>query len=288
MISVQNLTVTFGATRAVDDLTLEVAEGALLGLLGPNGAGKSTTIACIAGLRRPQRGDVTVGGVDVGADPRAARRLLGVVPQALALYPSLSVRRNLRIFAGLAGVAADRIADRIEWGLDLAQLAERADARVGTLSGGMQRRLNLAAALLHAPPIIICDEPTTGVDPQSRNHIFETIRRLHAEGRTVIYTTHYMEEVEALCERVAIIDRGRLVAHDDLAALLDDEQAAKVALHFDRPVALEALESALESLGSPRIERSRRSLEALFLELTGRALRDGPTPAADEAQHPKS
>lgn len=281
MIDLQHLTVSFGAVRAVDDLSLVVREGALLGLLGPNGAGKSTTIACIAGLRRPDAGQVTVGGIDVGADPRAARRLLGVVPQALALYPSLSVRRNLHIFAGLAGVPAARIADRVEWGLDLAQLAERADARVATLSGGMQRRLNLAAALLHAPPIIICDEPTTGVDPQSRNHIFETLRQLHADGRTIIYTTHYMEEVEALCHRVAIIDRGRLIAHDTIAALLADATTTDVTVRFEQPVADEALRAALAALGEHRVERPRRSLEAVFLELTGRGLRDGPSSAPD-------
>lgn len=281
MIDVHALTVSFGAVRAVDGLSLAVPEGALLGLLGPNGAGKSTTIACIAGLRRPDSGRVTVGGVDVATDPRAARRLLGVVPQALALYPSLSVRRNLCLFAGLAGLAGPRITERVEWGLALAQLTDRADARVGTLSGGMQRRLNLAAALLHDPPIIICDEPTTGVDPQSRNHIFETLRQLHADGRTIIYTTHYMEEVEALCEAVAIIDRGRLIAHDSLAALLADDDPRDVTVRFDRTVSPEALAAALTDLGEHRIERPRRSLEGLFLELTGRALRDGPASVSE-------
>lgn len=275
MIEISGLVVEFGAHRAVDGLSLTVPAGSLYGLLGPNGAGKSTTIGCIAGLRRPTAGQICVDGINPQEAPRTVRTRLGVVPQTLALYASLSVRRNLQIFGGLMRLRGAHLAQRVEWGLALAQLEDRADAIVGTLSGGMQRRLNLAAALLHDPPIIICDEPTTGVDPQSRNHLFETIRALHAEGRTVIYTTHYMEEVEALCDRVAILDRGRCIAEDRLDALLDAGEPATVSLHLDDPAARARLDAVLAEAGiAARITTRARSLETVFLELTGRALRD--------------
>lgn len=279
MIEISGLVVEYGTLRAVDDLTLRIPEGSLYGLLGPNGAGKSTTIACIAGLRAPTAGRLIVDGVDVVAEPRAVRSRLGVVPQGLALYPSLSARKNLQIFGGLMGVKGAQLADRVAWGLDLAQLNDRASAPVGTLSGGMKRRLNLAAALLHDPPIIICDEPTTGVDPQSRNHLFETIRALHAEGRTVIYTTHYMEEVEALCTRVAIMDRGRLIADDALSAMLDPAGQGVMSVQLAAPHTPAEVRAALQAAGiEPQaVAHAPRSLETVFLELTGRALRDeGP------------
>lgn len=275
MIEISGLVVEFGAFRAVDALDLTVPEGCLYGLLGPNGAGKSTTIGCIAGLLAPTAGRIRVDGLSPLDAPSIVRTRLGVVPQTLALYTALSVRRNLQIFGGLMGLRGARLADRVEWGLDLAQLTDRADAKVGTLSGGMQRRLNLAAALLHDPPIIICDEPTTGVDPQSRNHLFETIRQLHADGRTVIYTTHYMEEVEALCERVAILDRGRCIADDRLDALLQAGEPSELALRLADPNLRAQAEAVLAQAGiEARISARPRSLETVFLELTGRALRD--------------
>lgn len=254
MISIRELVVRFGDLCAVDGVSLDIAEGSLVGLLGPNGAGKTTTLSCVAGLLVPAAGRVLVGGVDVATDPRTVKRLLGVVPQSLALYPTLSVATNLRLFGGLFGVRGKLLKERVGWGLELARLETKRDALVRTLSGGMKRRLNLACALLHDPKIIICDEPTTGVDPQSRNHLFETIRRLHAEGRTVVYTTHYMEEVEALCERVAIMDHGKLLVEDSLDGLL-------------------------RAGGQPRrVETEPRGLEKVFLDLTGRALRDGGDP----------
>ena len=279
MIEISGLVVEYGALRAVDNLTLHIPQGSLYGLLGPNGAGKSTTIACIAGLRAPTAGRLLVDGIDVVANPRAVRSRLGVVPQGLALYSSLSARKNLQIFGGLMGVTGARLADRVAWGLELAQLSDRANAPVDTLSGGMKRRLNLVAALLHDPPIIICDEPTTGVDPQSRNHLFETIRALHAEGRTIIYTTHYMEEVEALCTRVAIMDGGRLIADDDLAAMLDPAGQGALSVQLAEPCPPEDVHAALQAAGiqARSVAHAPRSLETVFLELTGRALRDdGP------------
>ncbi len=241
MLSISGLTVRFGDLTAVDDLSLEVPEGSIYGLLGPNGAGKTTTISCLAGLREPDAGQITIDGIDVLKNRTEAQRRLGVVPQMLAIYDALKVVDNLRFFGALYGLGGRALKDRVAWGLALAQLDEKADARVETLSGGMKRRLNMACSLLHDPKLVVCDEPTTGVDPQSRNHIFETLRALVAEGRTLVFTTHYMEEVEALCSRVAIVDHGRIIADDALDTLVSDGQ----------------------------------TLEGVFLELTGRALRDG-------------
>lgn len=277
MIEVKDLRVRFGALQAVDGLSLRVPEGCLFGLLGPNGAGKTTTISCIAGLLRPDEGSIRVGGVDAVASPGAAQALLGVVPQKLALYGELSVTRNLRIFAGLRGLAGKVLSQRVEWGLALAQLEGKTSARVDTLSGGMKRRLNLACSLLHDPRIIICDEPTTGVDPQSRHHLFETIRALHAEGRTVVYTTHYMEEVEALCERVAVVDAGRLVVEGGLSELLAKDAPTSHQLRLREGTEADAIARALEAAGLQvdTVTAAQRSLEDLFLELTGHSLRDG-------------
>ena len=230
----------FGERRVVDELSLRVGEREVVGFLGPNGAGKSTTISCISGLLQPRAGTVTVCGASVSGQSEAVRRHLGVVPQQLAIFGQLNAVTNLRIFAGMYGLTGKKLADRVAWGLDLAQLTDRADSRVDTLSGGMKRRLNLACSLLHEPQVLICDEPTTGVDPQSRNHIFEMLKALRDDGLTIVYTTHYMEEVEALCERVAIIDTGRIVADDQIATLTADG----------------------------------KNLEQVFLELTGRGLRD--------------
>lgn len=283
MLSIQDLVVTYGEVRAVDGLSLEIPEGSLYGLLGPNGAGKTTTLSCTVGLLQPARGTIRLQGEDVRARPRWARQQIGLVPQSLALYPSLTVVQNLRLFGGLFGLAGKRLRDRVAWGLSLAQLEPKAEARVGALSGGMKRRLNLACGLLHDPALVICDEPTAGVDPQSRNHLFETISRLHDEGRTVIYTTHYMEEVEALCERVAIVDHGRVIRQDSLDGLLAAVGKAKrFDLRLDEGLDAAELRARLDAAGIPVAEltEQRRSLEQVFLDLTGTALRDGGS--ADE------
>ncbi|MBM4365474.1 MAG: ABC transporter ATP-binding protein [Deltaproteobacteria bacterium] len=273
-IEIEGLVVRYGAIAAVSDLSLRVPEGAIFGLLGPNGAGKSSSIRCVATVQVPTAGHVRVGGIDVVARPEEARRLLGVVPQHLALYEALSVVENLRVFGGCLGLSGARLGDRVAWGLALAQLEAHAEKVVGTLSGGMKRRLNIAVSLLHDPRILVFDEPTTGVDPQSRNHIFETVRALHAEGRTVVYTTHYMEEVEALCRDVAIVDKGRLVACDQLDRLVSSAAPRAFEVRVEGSSA-EAVRAALAASGLHAAVSARgRSLEDVFLELTGRGLRD--------------
>jgi len=278
MIEIQDLHVHYGTCVAVNGLTLSVPQGCLFGLLGPNGAGKTTTLSCLAGLQRPTRGRITIAGIDVIARPEAIKPLLGLVPQSLALFPTLSVMENLRVFGGLYKLRRARLRQRIDWALALAQLEHKTKVPVQNLSGGMQRRLNLACALLHDPQLIICDEPTTGVDPHSRNHLFETIRQLHAEGRTVIYTTHYMEEVESLCERVAIVDQGQVVVDDTLERLLGARQqtSSHVTLQLAGDVDVAALHQHLVKGGFAieHIDHTRRSLEDVFLNLTGHALRD--------------
>jgi ABC-2 type transport system ATP-binding protein len=274
-IEIRDLVVRYAGHTAVDGLSLSVPEGSCFGLLGPNGAGKSSTIRCIATVQAATSGMITVGGHDVAKAPDAVRALLGVVPQGLAVYDGLSVAQNLRIFGGLYGLPSSLLSQRIAWGLELSQLGPHRDKKAGELSGGMKRRLNIAAALLHDPKILIFDEPTTGVDPQSRNHIFETIRALHREGRTVVYTTHYMEEVEALCERVAIVDAGRVVACDTLDALLRRATPTAFRVRPAAPIDAASLRARLAAAGlDGEVEAEGQTLEAVFLEVTGRALRD--------------
>jgi ABC-2 type transport system ATP-binding protein len=300
----------FGTVTAVADVSFAAAPGKILGLLGPNGAGKSTTISMLAGLTKPDSGtvkmDATVLGT--GADPN--KRNLGLVTQEIALLEELPARMNLEFFGGLYGLAGRALATRIAAVLELTNLADRAGDPPNQFSGGMRRRLNIACALLHEPPILLLDEPTVGVDPQSRNAIFETIERLAGEGHTVVYTTHYMEEVERLCDRIVIVDHGRVLADDTLDALLASAPAGnKLTLKYDAPPDGDALAEirslpgvkqveltgtelsvAATDLGTaaPRVlERlaargfscqeltSRRAnLEDVFLALTGRVLRD--------------
>lgn len=280
-IQIEDLRVQYGGQTAVDGLWLTIPEGSMFGLLGPNGAGKSSTIRCIATTQLPHSGTIRVGGYDVSRAPEEVRRLLGVVPQGLAIYESLTVLQNLRLFGGLYGLAAAALTRRVEWGLELSQLGPHREKVVGTLSGGMKRRLNLAVALLHDPKILIFDEPTTGVDPQSRNHIFDTVRALHREGRTVVYTTHYMEEVEALCDRVAIVDHGRLVACDSLTDLLARAAPRALRVALDGPVGAgdaTTVRAAMVAAGidPASVSAEGQSLEQVFLGLTGHALRDAP------------
>jgi ABC-2 type transport system ATP-binding protein len=275
-IEIHELHVRYGAQQAVRGLSLSVPEGSMFGLLGPNGAGKSSTIRCIATTQAPSSGRILVGGHDIATHGAKVRELLGVVPQGLAVYDGLPVEQNLRIFGGLYGLAAAKLKERVEWGLELAQLGSHRSKKAAELSGGMKRRLNIAAALLHDPRILIFDEPTAGVDPQSRNHIFDTIRRLHSEGRTIVYTTHYMEEVEALCDRVAIVDHGALVVCDSLATLLSRARPTSFRLRMRGPGEVASLRAQLAAAGIEleSLEGEGQSLESVFLELTGRALRD--------------
>jgi ABC-2 type transport system ATP-binding protein len=207
---VESLVKRFGQVMAVDGVSMELRPGECLGLLGPNGAGKSTLIRAVAGRVIPDSGSVAVFGNAAGS--REARAALGWVPQDLALYPRLSAQENLRAFGRYNGIAGKALDESVAWCLQWAALEDRAAHLTRTLSGGMKRRLNMAAGLIHHPRLVLMDEPTVGVDPQSRNRIFDMIETLRAEGMTVIYTTHYMEEAERLCDRIAIIDHGRIIA----------------------------------------------------------------------------
>jgi ABC-2 type transport system ATP-binding protein len=247
MLDVKNLRKSFGSLVAVDDVSLSVAKGQLVGLLGPNGAGKTTTVSMIAGLLTPDRGEVRIAGHRLAGDTDPAKRRIGFVPQDLALYDELSARDNLRFFGALYELTGRALDQAMASVLGLVELGDRARDRVKTFSGGMKRRLNLAAGLLHDPDILLLDEPTVGVDPQSRNAIFDNLETLKRRGKALIYTTHYMEEVERLADRIVVIDHGRVIAEDSL----------------------DGLQSRVAGVGG-----GRATLESVFLTLTGRSLRD--------------
>jgi ABC-2 type transport system ATP-binding protein len=219
-LEVADLRKHYGPVAALDGVSFAVAEGELFGLLGPNGAGKTTLLSIVSCLVEPTGGEVRLQGRRVRRGDRGLRRILGVVPQELAVYGDLTARENLHFFGELYGLRGVGLRERVKRVLAAVALEDRADQKVRTFSGGMKRRLNLGAALVHGPRLLLLDEPTVGVDPQSRNHIFEEVRRLNAAGVTIFYTSHYMEEVQALCPRVGIIDHGRLVACDEVPNLL--------------------------------------------------------------------
>jgi ABC-2 type transport system ATP-binding protein len=304
-VSADGVVKRFGSLTALDGVSLSIEPGEFFGLLGPNGAGKSTLMSLIAGLRAPDEGTLTVGGPGVAAGSDPARRSLGLVPQHIALYTDLSAERNLQIFGGLYGLRGKVLGDRVNRALESVQLSDRRRDPVGGFSGGMQRRLNLAAALLHEPRLLLCDEPTVGVDPQARNAIFDHLQGLNRGGMTVIYSTHYMEEATRLCSRIGIIDHGRILALGTLDELLgelpfeeeirfpstpetarllpDLEAIGEVATldgtHRFRPrpgFPLSAFYALTERhLIAPRLFASQRpTLEAVFLRLTGRVLRE--------------
>lgn len=309
MLVATDLRKAFNGTVAVDDVSLQLGRGESVGLLGPNGAGKSTTIAMLSTLTRPDAGKVVFEGQDVLADPAPVRRAMGVVPQEIALYPELTAQENLEFFGGLYGLKGEDLRRAIDDALDLVGLSERRKDQIKKYSGGMKRRINIAAALLHDPKIVIMDEPTVGIDPQSRNHILDTVRRLNRErGLTVLYTSHYMEEVEQLCDRVYVMDHGKVIAQgtlDDVRALAGEEGAVWLQATAYPDGLLESLR-ALPGAGQAaladdgiRLTRtselalidvlraaekadvtvtnlsvSESSLEDVFLHLTGRKLRD--------------
>jgi ABC-2 type transport system ATP-binding protein len=219
MLQAIGLKKAYGKLQAVDNVSFDIAQGDAIGLLGPNGAGKTTTVSMIAGLIEPDAGQVLIEGKPVSGERNPVKRRLGLVPQDLALYEELSAQANLELFAALYGISGARAATVIDQALTLVGLKDRAKDRAGTFSGGMKRRLNLAAALLHDPDVLLLDEPTVGVDPQSRNAIFENLETLKKRGKTLVYTTHYMEEAERLCDRIVIVDHGRVIADDTLAGL---------------------------------------------------------------------
>ena len=245
MLEVSHLRKAYGQLVAVSDVSFTLQRGELMGLLGPNGAGKTTTVSMIAGLVTPDAGEVRIAGEALKGDADPKKLRIGLVPQDLALYEELTAQDNLLFFGalfGLSGAAADAAITSV---LTLVGLADRRRDRVGTFSGGMKRRLNLAAGLLHDPDILLLDEPTVGVDPQSRNAIFDNLEELKRRGKALLYTTHYMEEAERLADRVVIIDRGCVIANESVAQLRGGDSAA-----------------------------AGGSLEEVFLSLTGRTLRD--------------
>jgi len=281
VLTLTNVRKRYGATVALDGLSLAVRPGEILGLLGPNGAGKSTTVNLAVGLIAPDEGEVSLSGLGSPRDP-AARRRVGVSPQALAIYEQLTAEENLRFFGEVYGLSGRPLAERVEWALGFAALEERRRDRVATYSGGMKRRLNLAAALVHDPELLLLDEPTAGVDPQSRNAILERILELRRLGRTVVYTTHYMEEAERLCDRVAVVDHGRVLALGTVPELVrahggDPVLVARVGGEERRIPAPDPTRALLELSAAARVEDfhlERASLETVFLSLTGRRLRD--------------
>ena len=237
-LHIEALVKRFAKVTAVDGVTLELRSGECLGLLGPNGAGKSTLIRSIVGRVIPDTGTITIFGAP--ADSAAARNALGWIPQEIALYPRLTCRENLQSFGRYHGLSGATLAQAIERCLDWSTLTDRAGELVRNLSGGMKRRLNMAAGLIHQPKLVLMDEPTVGVDPQSRNHIFEMIEKVRDEGMSIIYTTHYMEEAERLCDRIAIVDHGKIIAlgsNDDLVRNAFGTRSQVLAHFGGRPTA---------------------------------------------------
>ncbi len=270
---------SFGSNAAVSDLSLAVRRGESVGLLGPNGAGKSTTLRILSTLLQADGGQVSVLGLDPATHGAEIRSRIGVVPQDIALYGAMSAEENLTFLAELSGVPGARLQERVEWALETAGLRDRRSSYVREFSGGMKRRLNLVAALLHEPELVFLDEPTAGVDPQSRNHIFEQVEALREEtGVTMVYTTHQMGEVERLCDRIVIMDRGRCVADGSLGELqgleaVQRETAPRLLLRD--PAVLEKAAAVLRENGVDfESEVGSADLESIFLSLTGRALRD--------------
>ena len=310
MLEVKALKKSYGNLVAVDGVGLRAGKGETVGLLGPNGAGKTTTVSIIAGLLRPDSGEVLIEGRPLRGDTDPTKRKIGLVPQDIALYEEMSARDNLAFFGALYDLEGVRAKQAIAEALDLVGLADRAKDKVRAFSGGMKRRLNLAAALLHDPQILLLDEPTVGVDPQSRNAIFDNLETLKKRGKTLLYTTHYMEEAERLCDRMIIIDHGKVIADDTLQGLYRRLPAANLLVieleNATDELGLEQLRGLPEvrsaerrgsvlkvglrdlSTEAPRVLQwliehghpyqhlasERANLETVFLTLTGRSLRD--------------
>ncbi len=310
MLRVRGLKKCFGDRVAVDRVGFAIDVGEIYGLLGPNGAGKTTSISMIAGILARDEGEITIDGIDIDAGP-PARALIGIVPQSITLYPDLTARENLNFWGRMYDLSRERLRDAVESALSAVGLTPRADDIASSFSGGMQRRLNLACGILHRPKLLILDEPTVGVDPQSRSAIFDLVERLRDEGTAILYTTHYMEEAERLCARIGIIDAGKLIAEGTRAELvaslgqnarieiglghgeglnravsvvygLEGVRAARVmddhiSVFADRGAyRLPALLSALFNAGlvAESIRVVEPNLEDVFLRMTGRALRD--------------
>jgi ABC-2 type transport system ATP-binding protein len=312
LLEVKQVSKNYGSTQALRNVSFEVAPGEIFGLLGANGAGKTTLLSILACLLDPDAGEVRLLGQTLRSNDRAVRHLIGLVPQELAIYDELTARENLAFFGELYGLSGKALARQVDQILDATALTDRANDRARTFSGGMKRRLNLGVALVHQPRLLLLDEPTVGIDPQSRNHIFEEVRRLNAAGLTIIYTSHYMEEVQALCSRIGIMDHGEVRACDTLQNLLNKvdgvirlgipnltpaiqqrlEMLPETHLKITRLASWEGeqielrcrdvkttLVRLITSLNEAGVELSHLeteepSLERVFLDLTGRALRD--------------
>ncbi|MBK9710151.1 MAG: ABC transporter ATP-binding protein [Kouleothrix sp.] len=308
-IDARHLQKRFGDLQAVRDVAFQAGAGEVLSLLGPNGAGKSTTIAMLSGLLAPSGGDALIMGHSIRSEPTAARAELGVVPQDIALYPDLAARENLLFWGKMYNLRGAALRRRVDEVLEIIGLADRQHHRVGTFSGGMKRRVNIGVALLHQPRVVIMDEPTVGIDPQSRRHILDNVKQLNRQGTTVLYTTHYMEEAAELSHHIAIVDGGRVIAygtHAELIRLVGEQ--ARIDLTLSVPpetvldewrqvdgvthvVAQDGVVTVLaedSNLALPRlfdaaarqgaritsVEIREPNLEAVFLHLTGKALRD--------------
>ncbi len=281
MLTLKDLRKSFGDIRAVDGLSLRVNPGEVFGLLGPNGAGKTTTISMVVGVLAPDGGTAEIDGVGACTGSRA-RSSIGVAPQALALYDHLTAEENLRFFGTLYGLGGARLAQRVGVVLEEVALSDRGHDRAAVYSGGMKRRLNLAAALVHDPPLLLLDEPTAGVDPQSRAGIVDMVRRLKSQGKTVIYTTHYMEEAQKVCDRIGIIDRGRLLDVGTVDELISRHGGASVVTvrrgeqdeRIETTDPMRTLSQVVQAGGASSVRVDRPDLEAVFLSMTGRRLRD--------------
>jgi len=309
MLEINNLKKYFDNTKAVDNISFKVEKGDILGLLGPNGAGKSTTISIISTLLKADEGSVLYKGLDIEKEPKKIQKELGFVPQEIALYPSLSGYDNLKFWGKVYGLKGDKLKEKIEEVSQIIGIDKRLKDKVEEYSGGMKRRLNIGSALLHNPEIIILDEPTVGIDPQSRNHILDAVKEINKKGSTVIYTSHYMEEVEYLCDKICIMDEGKIIAQGTKEELIQSvsaeekiilqvenindkmiEEIKKISYvnkaacvkkeievqkkgnNVDYSEILEAVSKNGGHLMSMDIKKP--DLEFLFLALTGRALRD--------------
>ena len=309
MITASNLKKTYGEFKAVKGVSFDIPRGEVFGLLGPNGAGKSTTIAMLTGLMEPTEGLVHVDGQKLNGKTNHLKHKIGFVPQELALYPTLSALDNLKFFGRIYGLSGKELRSRVDEVLDIVNLKDRAKDQIENYSGGMKRRINIAAGLLHQPEILFLDEPTVGVDPQSRNAIFESIETLNRQGLTILYTTHYMEEAERLCNRVAIIDNGEIIAIDSPQSMIRSlggglvrvglmngklpayhaqilklesvkdaqplENELMVQAHNTRTALVDMLEVANRMDATiTSLEIHEPNLETVFLNLTGRSLRN--------------
>jgi len=308
-IEVKNLKKSFGDLQAVRGVDFFAQQGEVLSLLGPNGAGKSTTISMLSGLLAPSDGDASIMGHSIRTDAEAAKNCLGVVPQDIAIYPDLSARENLLFWGKMYGLRGAGLKQRVDEVLEIIGLTDRQKDHVGKFSGGMKRRVNIGAALLHKPQVVIMDEPTVGIDPQSRRHILDNVKELNKQGMTVLYTTHYMEESAELSHQIAIMDKGKIIAygtHAELIKLVGEQTRIDIAINTESEKVLsewqkvegvsriDATDGKLTVLGDdsnrvlPRLfDAASRSgvrilsvdiqepnLEMVFLHLTGRALRD--------------